>query len=59
RAPAGADAEALASVLLELNDRMLERIALGGPIAQETLIETVVSIWLRSIYGNDTTARST
>ena len=59
RAPAGADATALASVLLELNDRMLERIALGGPIPQETLIETVVSIWLRSIYGIDTTSRST
>src|SRR6187397_904014 len=31
-APAGADATALASVLLELNDRMLERLALGGSL---------------------------
>ena len=51
RAPAGADAPALASVLLELNDRMLERLSLGGDIERETLIDTVVSIWLRSIYG--------
>ena len=31
-APAGTDATALASVLLELNDRMLERLALGGTL---------------------------
>ncbi|MGA8847151.1 MAG: TetR/AcrR family transcriptional regulator [Nocardioides sp.] len=52
RAPDGADAVPLASVLLELNDRMLERLSLGGPIDRETLVETVVSIWLRSIYGS-------
>lgn len=52
RAPAGADATSLASVLLELNDRMLERLALGGDVDRETLVETVVSIWLRSIYGS-------
>ena len=57
RAPEGADAEALASVLLELNDRMLERLALGGDVPRETLVETVVSIWLRSIYGTDSTGR--
>jgi AcrR family transcriptional regulator len=57
RALAGADAEALASVLLELNDRMLERLALGGDVPRETLVETVVSIWLRSIYGTDSTGR--
>ncbi len=42
---------ALASVLLELNDRMLERLALGGDLTREQLVDTVVSIWLRSIYG--------
>ncbi len=52
RAPAGADAAPLASVLLELNDRMLERLSLGGDLAHEVLVETVVSIWLRSIYGH-------
>jgi AcrR family transcriptional regulator len=46
-----ADPTALASVLLELNDRMLERLALGGDLTHEQLVDTVVSIWLRSIYG--------
>jgi TetR/AcrR family transcriptional regulator, ethionamide resistance regulator len=54
RAPAGADAHALASVLLELNDRMLERLSVGGDVERETLIDTVVCIWLRSIYGTPT-----
>lgn len=45
------DPEALASVLLELNDRMLERLALGGELSREQLVDTVVAIWLRSIYG--------
>ncbi len=51
RASAGVASNALASVLLELNDRMLERLALGGDLSREDLIDTVVSIWLRSIYG--------
>ena len=53
-APAGAgvtDATALASVLLELNDRMLERLALGGALDREQLVEAVVAIWLHTIYG--------
>jgi AcrR family transcriptional regulator len=50
-APAGSDATALASVLLELNDRVLERLALGGPLGREQLVEAVVSIWLHTIYG--------
>jgi TetR/AcrR family transcriptional regulator, ethionamide resistance regulator len=50
-APPGSDATALASVLLELNDRMLERLALGGPLDREQLVEAVVTIWLRTIYG--------
>ena len=45
------DATALASVLLELNDRMLERLALGGDLTYDQLVDTTVSIWLRSIYG--------
>jgi AcrR family transcriptional regulator len=51
RAPEGAPSAALASVLLELNDRMLERLSLGGRLDREELVETVVHIWLRSIYG--------
>jgi AcrR family transcriptional regulator len=50
-APPGTDATALASVLLELNDRMLERLSLGGPLDREQLVEAVVAIWLRTIYG--------
>jgi AcrR family transcriptional regulator len=50
-APDGVDATALASVLLELNDRMLERLALGGPLGREQLVEAVVAIWLHTIYG--------
>jgi AcrR family transcriptional regulator len=50
-APAGVDATALASVLLELNDRMLERLALGGQLGREQLVEAVVAVWLHTIYG--------
>jgi len=51
RRPDATNAAALASVLLELNDRMLERLALGGPLDREQLIDGVVTIWLRTIYG--------
>ncbi len=50
-APPGVDAVALAGVLLELNDRMLERLALGGPLGREQLVEAVVAVWLHTIYG--------
>jgi AcrR family transcriptional regulator len=50
-APAGADATALASVLLELNDRMLERLALGGSLGREQMVEALVVVWLHTIYG--------
>ncbi len=51
RAPGGVPATTLATVLLELNDRMLERIAVGGPLGREELVEGVVTVWLRTIYG--------
>ena len=38
-------------LLLELNDRMLERLALGGTLDREQLVEAVVAIWLHAIYG--------
>ena len=50
-APVGADATHLASVLLELNDRMLERLALGGPLGRDDLVDAVVAIWVHTIYG--------
>jgi len=50
-APAGADSSHLASVLLELNDRMLERLALGGPLGRDELVDAVVTVWVQTIYG--------
>ena len=55
RAPGGPSAAALASVLLELNDRMLERLAGGGDLTRDQLVEAVVTVWLRTIYGSETT----
>lgn len=49
--PSATNATALASVLLELNDRMLERLALGGPLDREQLVDAVVTVWLHTIYG--------
>ncbi len=51
RAPAGSDATALATVLLELNDRMLERLSRGAPIDTERLLQATVTVWLNTIYG--------
>ncbi len=50
-APAGPAATHLASVLLELNDRMLERLALGGPLGRDDLVDAVVAVWVHTIYG--------
>jgi hypothetical protein len=50
-APPGTDSTHLASVLLELNDRMLERLALGGPLGRDDLVEAVVAVWVQTIYG--------
>ncbi|QDQ98301.1 TetR/AcrR family transcriptional regulator [Tomitella fengzijianii] len=52
-APGGADAAALAGVLLELNDRAIERYALGGGPARELHIDALTSVWVRSIYGGN------
>ena len=56
RAPAGADADALATVLLELNDRALEAYALGAEPPRAQRIEALTSIWLRSIYVRTATS---
>ena len=57
RAPAGVDAEVLASILLELNDRLLERLTLGGALTREQLMDGAAAVWLRSIYGITDTAQ--
>jgi AcrR family transcriptional regulator len=59
RAPAGVDAEILASVLLEFNDRLLERLTLGGTLTREQLRDGAAAVWLRSIYGSADTATRT
>lgn len=50
-APPGADASALATVLLDLNDRALERWLSGTGPDKATHVDTLVSVWVRSIYG--------
>jgi AcrR family transcriptional regulator len=51
-APGGTDSTALATVLLELNDRALERIALGSPLDVPTFVEALTTIWFNTIYGS-------
>jgi AcrR family transcriptional regulator len=53
QAAPGADAEALAAVLLDLNDRALERRARGDGPPTDAHVAALVSIWLRSIYGTE------
>ncbi|MCW2856712.1 MAG: TetR family transcriptional regulator [Marmoricola sp.] len=47
----GADADALAAVLLDLNDRAMERRARGDGPPTDRHVDALVSLWLRSIYG--------
>ena len=49
--PTAADSEALATVLLDLNDRMLERLARGTDLNHEDLLNATVTVWLNAIYG--------
>ncbi|WP_067657707.1 TetR/AcrR family transcriptional regulator [Nocardia harenae] len=51
RAPDGADATALADVLLLLNERLLERLTLGDGLDRENYVDAVVTVWLRTVYG--------
>jgi AcrR family transcriptional regulator len=51
RATEGPDAEALASVLLDLNDHSLERHSLGSGPPRDAHIEAITAIWLRTVYG--------
>lgn len=50
-APEGLDATVLASVLLEFNDRMLERLTLGGALTRQQLVDGAAAVWLGSVYG--------
>ena len=50
RAAEGPDALALATMLLELNDRALERLV-QGDLPRTDLVETIVAIWLRTLFS--------
>lgn len=54
RASEGPAAEALASVLLDLNDHALEGHSLGSGPPRDEHIQALTFIWLRSIYGAET-----
>ncbi|MFC5727721.1 MULTISPECIES: TetR/AcrR family transcriptional regulator [Nocardioides] len=49
----GPAAEALATVLLDLNDHAVERHAVGSGPPREQHIDALTHIWMRSIYGTD------
>ncbi|MEO9139023.1 MAG: TetR/AcrR family transcriptional regulator [Jatrophihabitans sp.] len=51
RAPAGVDARTLAAVLLDVNDRNMERRVVGACPDHDLHVEVVTSIWVHSIYG--------
>ncbi len=51
RAPDGADATVLASVLLDLNDRNMERRVSEDPPERDLHVAAVTSIWVRAVYG--------
>ncbi|MGE2833399.1 TetR/AcrR family transcriptional regulator [Mycobacterium sp. SMC-4] len=51
RAPAGPPPEVLAAILLEFNDRLLERHTRGGRLSREELLDGAETLWLRTIYG--------
>ncbi|WP_019926615.1 TetR/AcrR family transcriptional regulator [Nocardia sp. BMG111209] len=50
-APPGPDSHALATVLLELNERALEQFGATGPPDDEQRVETLIVIWWRAIYA--------
>jgi len=52
RAPDGPDAVGLATTLLELNDRALERLVRGSTLTVEQQKQAIIAVWLRTIYGS-------
>lgn len=51
RAPGGVDPAVLAGLLMEFNDRLIERFILGGPLSRQQLLEGAEAMWMGSIYG--------
>ncbi|MBX7433197.1 TetR/AcrR family transcriptional regulator [Mycobacterium sp. Y57] len=52
RAPDGPPTEVIAGMLLEFNDRLLERYTLGGPLTRDQLRDGAETVWLRTVYGD-------
>ncbi len=50
-APDGLDPDVLAAVLLEVNDRLLERLTFGGPLSRRQLADGAATVWLGAVYG--------
>lgn len=53
-APPGPSGTALATLLLELNDHAVERLARGDALPVEERVHALTTIWLRTIYGTET-----
>ncbi|RNL65336.1 TetR/AcrR family transcriptional regulator [Nocardioides marmoriginsengisoli] len=53
RATDGTEPDALASVLLDLNDYAVERHSLGSGPPRDQHIEALTFLWLRTIYGEN------
>ncbi|WKG01186.1 TetR/AcrR family transcriptional regulator [Mycolicibacterium sp. HK-90] len=51
RAPDGTDAAVLANLLMEFNDRLVERFIVGGPLSRQQLLEGAEAMWMGAIYG--------
>ncbi|MCV7067040.1 TetR/AcrR family transcriptional regulator [Mycolicibacterium farcinogenes] len=51
RAPDGTDAAVLANLLIEFNDRLVERFIVGGPLSRQQLLEGAEAMWMGAIYG--------
>jgi len=47
----GADAEVLAVLLLEFNDRLLERLSWGSELTPQQLRDGAADVWFATIYG--------
>lgn len=51
RAPEGADAQALAEGLMQLNQLILERVVYEPDEPRDTLLAITTDMWVRTIYG--------
>ena len=52
RAGDGPPTEVLAELLLEFNDRLLERYTIGGRLTRDQLVDGAEALWLGTLYGH-------